>query len=72
MNPTFQVMHDTQNVTLTYPWGMFGRLLRAELIIGRAEDQRAELNVHFHRAGRKMMSSKMEKNAKGAKRSAKS
>lgn len=51
---------------------MFGRLLRAELIIGRAEDQRAELNVHFHRAERKMMRRKMKKIAKGAKRSAKS
>lgn len=38
----------------------------------RAEDQRAELNVHFHRVEKKMMTTKMKKDAKDAKRSAKS
>lgn len=37
-----------------------------------AEDQRAELDVHFHRAEVKMMMTKMERGAKDAKRSAKS
>ena len=38
----------------------------------KAEDQRVELHVNFHRVERKMVRTKMETNAKGAKRSAKS
>ena len=38
----------------------------------RAEDQRVEFNIHFCRVERKIVRSKMETDAKDAKRSAKS
>lgn len=47
-------------------------IIGSEFFFLRAEHQRAELDVHFHRVVRRTMMTKMEKDAKAEKRSAKS